>query len=51
MAGKVKVGIVGLGQNGIVHLLAHARSKTSEVVAVCDYDKEKLARVQRDSGV
>ena len=51
MARRVKVGIVGLGQNGVVHLRAHARSNTSEVVAVCDCDPDKLARVQREFGI
>ena len=48
---KVKVGIVGLGLNGRKHALAHANSRKSELVAVCDRDEVKLRAFGAELGV
>ena len=48
---RVKVGIVGLGRNGIAHARIHKKYGKSEIVALCDRDEEKLARYGQELGV
>jgi len=48
---KVKVGIVGLGGNGRAHLRAHLRQGRSDVVALCDRNRERLEEAGREAGV
>ena len=48
---KVRVGIVGLGGNGMAHLRSHMKCSKSEVVAVCDRNRDRLQYVQEEVGV
>ncbi|NOY81978.1 MAG: Gfo/Idh/MocA family oxidoreductase [Kiritimatiellaeota bacterium] len=48
---KVKVGIVGLGHNGVAHLRSHLRSNKSTVVAVCDRDPDRLHSASEEFGI
>lgn len=46
MSGKLKIGVIGVGAIGNVHLDAYnANSDTAEVVSICDIDAEKLQAV------
>jgi predicted dehydrogenase len=47
----VRVGVIGLGHNGLAHLEAHRRVSRSEVVAVCDRNPERLAEAARRFGI
>ena len=47
----VRVGIVGLGHNGLAHLREHVSSGMSEVVAVCDRNRDVLQKVSVEFGV
>ncbi len=48
---KVKVGIVGCGVIGPVHIESYARLPHAEVVAVCDKNAERLSRVAAKYGI
>jgi len=48
---KVKVGIVGLGHNGMAHARTHAAVGKSEIVALCDFNQERLEAAGREFGV
>jgi len=50
-ARKVKVGIVGLGGNGLAHARAHLESGRSELVALCDRNPDRLHRAGAELGV
>jgi len=39
---KVRVGVVGLGHNGVAHVEAHRRVGKSQVVAACDLNEQRL---------
>lgn len=47
----IRVGMIGLGHNGMAHLEAHRRVGKSEVVAVCDRNPERLAEAAQRFGV
>ena len=47
----VKVGIVGLGHNGLAHGRAHRALGQSEIVALCDRNAQRLAAAGRELGV
>jgi predicted dehydrogenase len=47
----VRVGIVGLGHNGMAHLEAHASCPRSEVVAVCDVNPGLVAAAGERFGI
>jgi predicted dehydrogenase len=49
--GKVRVGIVGLGHNGLAHAQAHQRLGRSELVALGDRSEERLRRAGELLGV
>ena len=42
---KVNVGIIGLGV-GLKHLEAYLNHNKSNIIAVCDFDKEKLKKIK-----
>lgn len=48
---RVRVGIVGLGHNGLAHLRAHLGLGLSEVVALCDRNPAVLAKAGREFGI
>ena len=48
---KIKVGIVGLGGNGVAHIRAHMQSDISEVVAVCDRSQDRLHAAGQQFGI
>jgi len=48
---KTRVGIVGLGHNGIQHLRAHLDLGKSEVVALCDRNEDRLRAAGAEFGV
>jgi len=39
----LRIGIIGLGSNGVAHLRAHLQLGKSEVVALCDRDSGRLS--------
>ena len=41
---KVRVGVVGIGNNGPSHAKGYWLSPNAELVGICDFDQEKLAR-------
>ena len=45
MAGKVRIGIIGVGQIGKHHLNSYAKIDAAEVVAAADLDEAELGRV------
>ena len=47
----VRVGMIGLGHNGIGHLEAHRRVGKSEVVALCDVNPERLEAASKRFGI
>lgn len=47
----VRVGIVGLGHNGVAHLEAHLTCPRSRVVALCDRNPAVVARVGEKYGI
>ena len=47
----VRVGMVGLGHNGIAHLKAHRRVRKSEIVALCDANPERLEAASKEFGI
>jgi len=47
----VRVGIVGLGSNGVAHLRAHLNSGASEIVAICDRDRNLVEKVGQEYGI
>jgi len=46
--GPVRVGIVGLGHNGMAHLRAHMTSGASEIVAVYDRNRDLVEKACRE---
>lgn len=48
---RVKVGIIGLGHNGLGHLHAHLESEISEIVALCDRRGDLVEKVGRELGI
>jgi len=48
---KVRVGLVGLGHNGLGHISAHLRCGKSVVAALCDRNPERLAAAGERFGV
>jgi len=49
--GPVRVGIVGLGHNGMAHLRAHVTSGASEIIAVCDHNRDLAENACREFGI
>lgn len=47
----VRVGIVGLGHNGLAHLQAHLSCPLSRVVAICDRDPSVVEKAGEQFGV
>lgn len=47
----VKVGIIGLGHNGLAHARCHRQSPKSELVALCDTNGERLHQAAEELGV
>jgi len=47
----IKVGIVGLGHNGMAHARAHQALGQSEIVALCDRNEKRLEAAGRELGV
>jgi predicted dehydrogenase len=47
----VKVGIIGLGHNGLAHARCHRQSRKSELVALCDTNGERLHQAAEELGV
>jgi predicted dehydrogenase len=47
---RVRVGVIGVGGQGTANLKALQKEKTAEVVAVCDVDKEHLAKAKALAG-
>jgi predicted dehydrogenase len=43
---QIRVGVIGLGGQGTANLKALLKEKTAEIVAVCDVDKDHLAKAQ-----
>ena len=50
MSAPVRIGVIGLGV-GQHHIRAYAQHPNAEVVAVADFDEQRLARVADDHGV
>lgn len=48
---RIRIGIVGLGHNGIAHLRAHLELGKSEVVALCDRNEDRLRAAGAEFGV
>ena len=51
MAGKVKVGVVGLGNQGLAHVEALKSVEEAELTAVADVDLARARRVAEEYGV
>ncbi len=47
----IRVGVVGLGHNGLAHIEAHRRVGLSEVVALCDANPQRLAEAAQRFGI
>ena len=48
---KIRVGFVGLGHNGIAHIQNHVELGKSEVVALCDQNRQRLEGAGAKFGV
>lgn len=48
---KIRLGMIGLGHNGLAHLRAHLAVGKSEIVALCDRNPERLVAAGREFGV
>lgn len=48
---KVRVGIVGLGRNGLSHARSHRELGKSEIVALCDRNEDHLREAGAEFGV
>lgn len=48
---RVKVGIVGLGHNGLAHARCHLKSGKSELVALCDRNPDLVQKAGEELGV
>ena len=48
---RVKVGIFGLGHNGLAHGKCHKHSDKSELVALCDRNEDRLRKAGDELGV
>ena len=48
---KVKAGVIGVGNNGIMHLEAYLQNKDAELVAVCDSNSERLEFIVNKYGI
>ncbi len=48
---RIKVGVVGLGGNGMAHARCHVQSGKSEVVALCDRNEERLRKAGDELGI
>jgi len=48
---KVRVGLVGIGRNGLAHARAHRELGRSEIVALCDRNPEALRAAGKRLGV
>src|SRR4030042_4219573 len=51
MKKKVRFGLVGCGRISKRHILSIKRNPCAELVAICDIDKEKLKRTQREYNI
>lgn len=47
---SIRIGIVGLGHNGLEHLQSHLQLGKSEVVGLCDRDPERVAEAAKLAG-
>ncbi len=47
----VRVGIIGLGHNGLQHLEAHRRVGKSEIVGICDANPQRLKEAAANYGI
>lgn len=47
----IRVGLIGLGHNGLAHLAAHQRLGLSQVVAICDRRADLLRQVGDQHGI
>lgn len=47
----MRVGLIGLGHNGLAHLAAHQRLGLSKVVAICDRREDLVAQVGVQHGI
>jgi predicted dehydrogenase len=47
----IRVGLIGLGHNGIAHVEAHRRVGKSEIVALCDVNPARLEEVSQRFGI
>lgn len=47
----IRVGMIGLGHNGLAHIEAHRRVGKSEVVALCDTNPARLKEASRRFGI
>ena len=50
-SGKIGVGFIGLGHNGVAHIDAHRAVGKSEIVALCDRNEERLRAAGERFGV
>ena len=48
MKGKVKVGVIGIGQMGTYHAQIYQKLPQAELVAICEYDDEKRAAAEKE---
>ena len=48
---RVKVGIVGLGHNGLAHARCHVKSEKAELVALCDRNMDLLQKAGEELGI
>ncbi|HHY98331.1 MAG TPA: Gfo/Idh/MocA family oxidoreductase [Firmicutes bacterium] len=48
---KLRVGVIGLGHNGLAFCRAYASLPDTELVAVCDRDEQRAEAAQREFGV
>ncbi|RLE82124.1 MAG: gfo/Idh/MocA family oxidoreductase [Thermoprotei archaeon] len=48
---RVKIGVIGCGSIGKIHIANLKKIESAEVVAACDIDEEELKRVREEFGV
>jgi len=48
---RIRVGVIGLGHNGLAHVRAHLALGASEIVALCDRNRELAEKAGQELGI
>lgn len=51
MGNKVRIGLIGAGQIGVVHLKSYLEVENAEIAAICDIDETRLNKIADEYGI